>query len=245
MLAGGVSALGESRLENVARMRQAGVAGPFWLLRSPTPALAEETVALTDVALVSEIDVIAALDAAAARANRTYRVIAMVDVGDLREGMMPATLPAFLQRAAAFDACRDRRHRHQPHLLRHDRPHRREPRSARRARRDRRAPHRTPAHRLRRHVDDAGHVHRRRHAPAHRQPAHRRSDRPRRKPGESRAHPGTAHGCAGALGAGHRVPGEAVQTHRQSARRMRLATARSSRTGESAAARSARSVVRM
>jgi predicted amino acid racemase len=102
MLAGGVAALGESRLENIARMRQAGVHGPFWLLRSPTPSLADETVALADVALVSELAVIAALDAAALRACRTFRVIVMVDVGDLREGMMPETLPAFLEQAAAY-----------------------------------------------------------------------------------------------------------------------------------------------
>lgn len=103
MLAGGVSALGESRLENVARMRQVGIEGPFWLLRSPTPALAEETVALTDVALVSELDVVDALDAAARRAGRTYRVVVMVDVGDLREGMMPEALPGFLERVAAYE----------------------------------------------------------------------------------------------------------------------------------------------
>lgn len=102
MLAGGVSAIGESRLENVARLRGAGIDAPIWLLRSPTPPLAEQTVALTDVALVSEPDVAAALDAAAARANRTHRVVAMVDVGDLREGVMPDALPAFLERLAAF-----------------------------------------------------------------------------------------------------------------------------------------------
>jgi len=102
MLAGGVSALGESRLENIERMRQAGIEAPFWLLRSPTPQLAEKTVALADVTLVSEIDTVAALDGAAKRAGRPCRVIAMVDVGDLREGMMPDTLPAFLERAAAY-----------------------------------------------------------------------------------------------------------------------------------------------
>lgn len=102
MLAGGVTALGESRLQNIARMRDAGIGGPFWLLRSPTPALADETVGLADVALVSEIDVVAALDAAAARVGRRFRIVVMVDVGDLREGVMPATLPTFLERAGAF-----------------------------------------------------------------------------------------------------------------------------------------------
>jgi len=102
MLDGGVSALGESRLENIAGMRQAGIEGPFWLLRSPTPLLAEETVRLADLALVSELDVVAALDAAASKAGCAFRIVAMVDVGDLREGMMPDLLPAFLKRVSAF-----------------------------------------------------------------------------------------------------------------------------------------------
>ncbi len=103
MLAGGVAALGESRLENIERMREAGIAGPFWLLRSPTPALAEKTVELSDVTLVSELAIVGALDAAAERAGRTCRVVAMVDVGDLREGMMPCEVPSFVEAMAAYD----------------------------------------------------------------------------------------------------------------------------------------------
>jgi len=37
MLSGGASALAESRLENVARLRAAGITAPIWLLR-PAPA---------------------------------------------------------------------------------------------------------------------------------------------------------------------------------------------------------------
>lgn len=103
MLAGGVSALGESRLENARRLRDAGIDAPIWLLRAPTPALADETVRLTDVALVSEIACIRALDAAAARAGRRYELVAMVDIGDLREGMLAENLPAFLGEAERLE----------------------------------------------------------------------------------------------------------------------------------------------
>jgi ornithine racemase len=102
MLAGGVTALGESRLENVARLRDAGVTAPVWLLRAPTPGLAVETVRLTDVSLISELAIAEALDAAAARAGTRHGIIAMVDVGDLREGMWPDTLPTFLDRVSAL-----------------------------------------------------------------------------------------------------------------------------------------------
>ena len=103
LLAGGAKALGESRLENVERLRAAGLTAPIWLLRAPTPQLAGETVQLTDVSLESELETVVALDNAAAAAGRRHAIVAMVDLGDLREGMMPAALPAFLARVNAMD----------------------------------------------------------------------------------------------------------------------------------------------
>jgi len=103
LLAGGARALGESRLENAERLRDAGITAPIWLLRAPTPELAGETVQLTDVSLESELETVVALDNAAAVAGRRHAIVAMVDLGDLREGMMPAALPAFLERVNAMD----------------------------------------------------------------------------------------------------------------------------------------------
>jgi predicted amino acid racemase len=100
MLAGGATALGESRLENAARLREAGITAPIWLLRAPAPALADEAVRLAEVSLVSEIAIVEALDAAAGRAGCRHGIIAMVDVGDLREGMMSAEVAGFLDQTA-------------------------------------------------------------------------------------------------------------------------------------------------
>jgi predicted amino acid racemase len=99
MLAGGAAGIADSRVENIARMREAGIEAPFWCLRAPTPAGVEEVVRLADVSLESEIETVRALDVAARVLGATHRVIAMVDLGDLREGMMPADLPAFLEAA--------------------------------------------------------------------------------------------------------------------------------------------------
>ncbi|MDY0339775.1 MAG: alanine/ornithine racemase family PLP-dependent enzyme [Coriobacteriia bacterium] len=96
MLAGGAAGIAESRLENVKRMRDAGVTAEFWSLRAPTPEQAGETVRLIDVSLESEIETVRALDVAARALGKRHRVVAMVDLGDLREGMMPAELPSFL-----------------------------------------------------------------------------------------------------------------------------------------------------
>ena len=102
MLAGGASALGDSRLENVERMRKAGVDAPIWLLRAPTPDLADDAVRLADVSAISELAIALALDAAAARTGSRHGVVAMGDIGDRREGMMPGELPAFLSAVEAL-----------------------------------------------------------------------------------------------------------------------------------------------
>ncbi len=103
MLGGGAQALGDSRLENVQRLRDAGLTAPIWLLRAPPPELAVETVQLADVSLESELETVVALDNAAAAGGRRHAVIAMVDLGDLREGMLPDALPAFLERVNTMD----------------------------------------------------------------------------------------------------------------------------------------------
>jgi predicted amino acid racemase len=95
LLDGGAVALGESRLENAQRLRDAGLRAPLWLLRAPTPGLADEVVRLCDVSLQSEVETVRALDRGGGRQGRRHGVVAMVELGDLREGMMPADLPAF------------------------------------------------------------------------------------------------------------------------------------------------------
>lgn len=85
-VAGGVTALGDSRLENLEALRRAGVGDELTLLRLPQPSRAAETVRLADVSLNSELSTIALLSREASRAGRRHRVILMMDLGDLREG---------------------------------------------------------------------------------------------------------------------------------------------------------------
>jgi predicted amino acid racemase len=106
LLAGGAQAIGESRLENAERLRAAGIAAPIWLLRSPPPAAAADAVRLCDISLNSELETVKALDAAAAQAGRVHGVMAMVDLGDLREGVMPGDLMSFVEACDALSNIR-------------------------------------------------------------------------------------------------------------------------------------------
>jgi predicted amino acid racemase len=102
LLAGGAAALADSRLVNIARMRAHGVEARYWLLRAPSPKQADEVVKLADVSLESEIGTVRALSDAAVRVGADHGVVCMVDVGDLREGVLPPDLVPFVEQCDAL-----------------------------------------------------------------------------------------------------------------------------------------------
>jgi predicted amino acid racemase len=92
MLRAGVRSLGDSRIENIETLRGAGVTAPLTLVRSPMLSQVHRVVAHADVSFNSELDVIRALADAAEAAGRTHAVVLMVELGDLREGILPGDL---------------------------------------------------------------------------------------------------------------------------------------------------------
>jgi predicted amino acid racemase len=102
LLAAGVSSLGESRIENVEHLREAGITAPIILVRSPMVSQADRVVAGADVSLNSEIDVIDRLSISARRQRRSHGVVLMVELGDLREGIMPGDLFDTVRTVSAF-----------------------------------------------------------------------------------------------------------------------------------------------
>jgi predicted amino acid racemase len=88
----GINTLGDSRVENIRRMRRAGIRAQFVLLRAPAPSQAESAVRYADISLNSELSVIERLSKFAVEYNMTHKIILMVEMGDLREGLMPAVL---------------------------------------------------------------------------------------------------------------------------------------------------------
>ncbi|MFT5837442.1 MAG: putative amino acid racemase [Candidatus Azotimanducaceae bacterium] len=91
-LRAGVCGLGDSRIENFDALRRANIESSMTLIRSPMLSQAEQVVALTHVSLNTELAVIRALSVAAQKADRIHGVILMVELGDLREGIMPELL---------------------------------------------------------------------------------------------------------------------------------------------------------
>ncbi|GAA1729593.1 alanine/ornithine racemase family PLP-dependent enzyme [Aeromicrobium alkaliterrae] len=87
MVLGGASGIGDSRVENLSRLRAAGAAAPLTLIRSPMVSQADRVVRTADVSLNTEAVVLAALSSAALHRISTHDVVLMVELGDLREGV--------------------------------------------------------------------------------------------------------------------------------------------------------------
>ncbi len=102
MLAAGVIGLADSRIENIQTMHRAAVAAHMTLIRSPMISQAALVVGNTDTSLNTELDVISELSKAAHAMHRTHGVVLMVELGDLREGILPADLENVVRRTLRF-----------------------------------------------------------------------------------------------------------------------------------------------
>lgn len=102
LLAAGVGTLGDSRIENIEEMRRAGITAPIALIRTPMLSQAGLVVANADISLNTELDVISALSDAAQKAGRRHAILLMVELGDLREGIMPDDLEETVRRTLTF-----------------------------------------------------------------------------------------------------------------------------------------------
>ncbi len=89
MLEGGARLIADSRVANLRRLRDAGIECETLLLRTPTLDEAGDAVDVADTTLISSVETARALGEAAAARGRIHKVILMVDVGDLREGVLP------------------------------------------------------------------------------------------------------------------------------------------------------------
>ncbi|MDF2547162.1 MAG: Ornithine racemase [Anaerosolibacter sp.] len=92
MIRGGIDWIGESRLDNIERLRRSNIDTPILLMRSPHMSEIERVVSLADVSLNSEYEIIKALSDKSLSKGFVHKIIIMVDLGDLREGVWPNEL---------------------------------------------------------------------------------------------------------------------------------------------------------
>jgi predicted amino acid racemase len=103
LIKSGISILSDSRIENIRKMRNAGIQAEFLLLRTPFLSQTEAVVKHADISLNSEISVIERLSKFAVEFNTTHKIVLMVELGDLREGLMPADLDNTIEKVIGLD----------------------------------------------------------------------------------------------------------------------------------------------
>ena len=93
----GVRSMGDSRLANLQAIERIIPDFEAWYLRVPDMSSITDVVAYSDVSLNSEIEVIKALNDEARKQDKIHRIIIMIELGDLREGILPGSLTKFYE----------------------------------------------------------------------------------------------------------------------------------------------------
>ncbi len=92
---GGIKYFADSRIENLMKLKDFDL--PKVLLRLPMISQVDEVVQYADISLNSELKTIEALNIVAMAKKKIHKIILMIDLGDLREGILPAQFDETVQ----------------------------------------------------------------------------------------------------------------------------------------------------
>lgn len=98
----GVRSVADSRLRNMEVITKVLPGAERWYLRLPHRKELDLLLSLTDVSLNTELEVMRELNARAGELNMRHSVVIMLELGDLREGILPGTLVEFYNKVLAL-----------------------------------------------------------------------------------------------------------------------------------------------
>jgi len=90
LIAGGADYLADSRIKRFKKLRSFVKNLPLMLLRIPGPGEIKEVIKYVDISLNSEIEIIKLLNEEAKIQSKMHKIVYMLELGDLREGVYPA-----------------------------------------------------------------------------------------------------------------------------------------------------------
>lgn len=83
----GITSIGDSRIDKIKELVKMGIKAEYMLIRIPMITELEEVVEYTSTSVHSELKTLMELNVIAKRQKKIHKVILMVDLGDLREGI--------------------------------------------------------------------------------------------------------------------------------------------------------------
>ncbi|SEF91874.1 Predicted amino acid racemase [Caloramator fervidus] len=101
MVDSGVEYIADSRIENLIKVKDLNVKKV--LLRIPMQSEVEQVVTYADYSQNSELETLKLLGLEAIKQGKIHKVILMVDLGDLREGIWPTDVDSFVKEAVKIE----------------------------------------------------------------------------------------------------------------------------------------------
>lgn len=93
----GIKYLTDSRIINLKKIYHARVKAQFVLLRTPSLSEIDATIKYADISVNTELTIVKRLSTCAIKQHMVHKIILMVEMGDLREGIMPSDLDDFVK----------------------------------------------------------------------------------------------------------------------------------------------------
>ena len=92
LVEGGLTSIADSRLDNLIDISENGTAVEKWYLKPPHPDELDEVVRYSNVSLNTELETVISINRAAEKAGKVHGILLMIELGDLREGILPGSL---------------------------------------------------------------------------------------------------------------------------------------------------------
>lgn len=93
----GITTIAVALVQNIKKMKEFGVKAEFLLTRLPTHSEVPNVVKYADISLNSEISTIKLLSEYAVEQDKRHKVVLMLELGDLREGILPKDLDSIIE----------------------------------------------------------------------------------------------------------------------------------------------------
>ena len=92
LVEGGIQSIADSRLENLKAITESNLKVERWYLKPPHPNELQEVVRYSDVSLNTELSIVKEINEVAKKADVLHKILLMIELGDLREGILPGAL---------------------------------------------------------------------------------------------------------------------------------------------------------
>ena len=103
MIEGGVQGIADSRLENIKKMKKQGIKTDFMQLRTPKLSEISDLIKYSDISLNTENKVIEKISDECQKQNKKHKIILMIEMGDLREGITIDQIDEIIKKTKKFD----------------------------------------------------------------------------------------------------------------------------------------------